>query len=144
MFHNADANETRGRYVICRLFLTDLRIAPSSWRWTWNIPDDSFSKLQPFPEWSHRGVTAPWPAGPLSLRRALNHVRVGVPRLPSQQARWHVAEKWLRNLLFIWLSQLTKWCAWLLYLPGHLRHRPSGRPCWPVNIKKGWWRYAGI
>lgn len=65
-------------------------------------------------------------------------------RLPSQQARWHVAEKWLHDLLFIWLSQLTKWCAWLSYLPGHLRHRPSGRPCWPVNIRRGWWRYAGI
>lgn len=65
-------------------------------------------------------------------------------RLPSQQARWHVAEKWLHDLLFIWLSQLTKWCAWLSYLPGHLRHRLSGRPCWPVNIRRGWWRYAGI
>lgn len=38
----------------------------------------------------------------------------------------------------------AKWLAWLFYLPGHLRRRRSGRPCWPVNIKKGWWRYAGI
>lgn len=48
VFHNADSNETWGRYVICRLFWTDIRIAPSGWRCTRNIPDLSLANFSLF------------------------------------------------------------------------------------------------
>lgn len=84
VFHSVVDNGTRGWYGIKRslalealLFSADIKIAPSSLRCIWNIPDVSSSNYSFLScEKSQMGVTTPQPAGSQSLRQALSHIHV--------------------------------------------------------------------
>ena len=143
VFHTADGNETQGRYVICRLIWTDIRIAPSSRRCTWNTPDLFFYNFSLFLCLVSQGSRHS-PASGTSVTKTSTQSRPCLRSVFTLSAG-SMACRWKMNAyLFVYLTLIkTKWLAWLFYLPGHLRHRRFGRLCWPVNIKRGWWRSAG-
>lgn len=143
-FTTLEDNGARGRYLISRLFLTDRRIAPSSRRCTWNIPDISSSNFSFFL----------WVVSQGSRRSPASRPSITETSARSRPCRRFVftlpagsgAPRWKNECITSCLSDSPSnrvTCA--IILPtGHLQHRPSGRPCWPVSIKRGWWRYDGI
>lgn len=94
VFHNADGNETRGRYVICRLFWTDIRIAPTSWRCTRNIPDLSFSNFSLFLWVVSQGSRHSQASGPsiteTSTQSRSCHCSVFILSAGSMTCRWKI------------------------------------------------------
>lgn len=130
VFHNADGNETRGRYVICRLFWTDIRIAPSSWRCTWNIPDLSFANFSFFLWVVSQGSRRSHASGPSITETSTQSRPCRLLCLPSQQAQWHVAEKWMHTVVFIWLFQQNQMTC-VIVLP---TRSPAAQALWETML----------
>lgn len=87
--------------------------------------------------------------GPLSPRRALNHVHAVLLCLYPEPCVLWTNSRGIAQLVSAENKCTTsfveiKWPAWLFCPPGHLRHSHCGTPCWPANIKRGWWRSVGI
>lgn len=157
VFRNLIDNEARECYGIksspnlqAVLFTTDVRIALITLRWIERIPDvfsANFSFiLRGVPEGSHNSPTSrpsisetsiqSRPCCPFVLILGVLH---GLNK-QQEQSLSLLALKMNGQPVFIFFPLEMKWLPWLFFLPGHLQHSHYGRPCWPVNIKRGWWR----